>query len=240
MDLPFPKPKSIVTDYDKNIGKNYVIMSYIPGASLGSVWHKTNDRQREVLIKDICNVLKNINEVDPSILDDKSNSWQESRMQKAERIIGILKVNGIFNETQVQKATEAIKHYAPALAGNERKPVYWDIHFDNFLVNDNYELQGVVDLENVIYAALDYPLFVIQRMTDEPEKMLREEDEQYARTEDYARVKGWYEQYYPEMFDFPNLAVRLKFYQLLDALHLLRDWSHNKELWDKFEDLVNT
>jgi hypothetical protein len=119
-------------------------------------------------------------------------------------------------------------------------PVYWDIHFDNFIVNDEFELQAVIDLENVELTSLDYPLFVIQKQTDEPEKFLREEDEKYADIKDYEKLKSWYQSYYPEMFEFVNIETRLAVYQLLDTLHLLNDgWSHVKELHANLEKLMS-
>jgi len=238
-DLTFLKPKLIVADEGQEIGRNYVIMSYIPGTSLGSVWHEANDVQREALIKDISQILRTINKLDTAIVADEYNSWQESCQRAGEKLVKVLSEKKILDRAQAKRALKAIQHLAPVLAGSERKAVYWDIHFDNFIVDDEFVLQGVVDLENVTLSALDYPLFVVQRMTDEPEKMLREEDEQYAQKADYTKLKGWYRQYYPEMFNFEELETRIRFYQLIDALHLLQDWSHIKELWAKFEDLVS-
>ena len=87
-------------------------------------------------------------------------------------------------------------------------------------------------------AALDYPLFVVKKLTDEPQKYLREEDEKYANLKDYARLKEWYKKYYPEMFAFDNLEQRIKIYQLIDTLHLLVDWSSDRELYKKLDELT--
>jgi hypothetical protein len=39
------------------------------------------------------------------------------------------------------------------------------------------------------------------------------------------------------MFAFDNLETRLKIYQLLDILHLLKDWSHVEDLHTKLAKL---
>lgn len=89
-------------------------------------------------------------------------------------------------------------------------PVYWDIHFDNSIVNEKFELQAIIDLENVELTPLDYPLVIVKKQTDEPEKYLREENEKYANKKDYVQLMAWYKKYYPEMFAFENLKDRNK------------------------------
>jgi hypothetical protein len=37
--------------------------------------------------------------------------------------------------------------------------------------------------------ALDYPLFVIEKQTDNPKQYLRKEDEKYANRDDYKNLK---------------------------------------------------
>ena len=87
-------------------------------------------------------------------------------------------------------------------------------------------------------AAQDYPLFVIEKMTNLPHKYLREDEEKYADVKDYVHLKEWYRTYYPAVFSFENLDMRLKMYQLGDALHLLNDWSKNKETRDELARLI--
>ncbi len=125
-----------------------------------------------------------------------------------------------------QKATAAHTYFDDTYL----YPVYYDIHLDNFIVNGSFELQAVIDLENVELAALDYPLFVLQKMTDEPHKYLSEQDEQFANKTDYIKLIPWYKKYYPEMFAYKNLVKRLEYYQLLDTLNLLLDWPKTQEL----------
>lgn len=149
-----------------------------------------------------------------------------------------LRNKNIIDESTEEKAMETLTRSSTALANSKLYSVYWDIHFDNFIVNDNFELQALIDLENVELTSLDYPIFVIQKQADEPEKYLRAEDEKYADKKDYAKLIDWYKKYYPEMFVFDDLDTRLKVYQLLDTLHLLADWAHVKELHKKLHELI--
>lgn len=238
-DLDFPKPK-LVASYEGTgeQDRSYIIMSFVPGFSLGSKWHEAIDEQRERLIESISRTLRAINRIDPQTIGDTSDSWDTIVERRIQKLTEKLLAKNILTVEQANKVTASLEANKKYLADSELLPVYWDIHFDNFLVNEQFELQAIIDLENVQIAALDYPLFVVQKLTDEPQKYLREEDEQYADIKDYAKLKEWYKKYYPEMFAFENVDRRVSLYQLIDTLHLLVDWSHDKELYEKLEILT--
>ena len=215
-------------------------MNFVPGLSLGSNWHRATDTQRENLIKDICQSLKVINQIKPSELFlIEAESWGESLKISGEALVAKLKSKNSIDEATASKVLRKLSSGMGLFAADKVQPVYWDIHFDNFIVNDTFELQAIIDLENVALTALDYPLFVIQKQTDEPEKFLREEDEKYADKKDYEKLKGWYKKYYPEMFAFESIDARLEIYQLLDTLHLLVAWPQVKELYMKLDKLIS-
>lgn len=238
-DLDFPRPK-LVANYEgtNKQDRSYIIMGFVPGISLGSKWHKATDEQRERLIQDISKTLVTINRLDPKTIGDTSDDWQTIVEKRIRKLIDKLTGKNILTDKQAEKVIATVEANGQFLADSKLYPVFWDIHFDNFIVNEQFELQAVIDLETVIIAALDYPLFVVEKLTNEPHKYLREEDEQYADLKDYARLKEWYRTYYPEMFAFENLDKRVRLYQLIDTLHLLIDWSSSTELYDKLDALT--
>lgn len=238
-DLDFPRPK-LVANYEgtNKQDRSYIIMGFVPGISLGSKWHEATDEQRERLIQDISKTLVTINRLDPKTIGDTSDDWQTIVEKRIRKLIDKLTGKNILTDKQAEKVIATVEANGQFLADSKLYPVFWDIHFDNFIVNEQFELQAVIDLETVIIAALDYPLFVVEKLTNEPHKYLREEDEQYADLKDYARLKEWYRTYYPEMFAFENLDKRVRLYQLIDTLHLLIDWSSSTELYDKLDALT--
>jgi len=240
-DQPFKKPRLVASSaQNEDIDRSYIIMNFVPGLSLGSNWHRATDTQRENLIKDICQSLKVINQIKPSELFlIEAESWGESLKISGEALVAKLKSKNSIDEATASKVLRKLSSGMGLFAADKVQPVYWDIHFDNFIVNDTFELQAIIDLENVALTALDYPLFVIQKQTDEPEKFLREEDEKYADKKDYEKLKGWYKKYYPEMFAFESIDARLEIYQLLDTLHLLVAWPQVKELYMKLDKLIS-
>lgn len=238
-DLDFPRPE-LIASYrgTSEQDRSYIIMSFVSGVSLGSKWHEATDEQREQLIQGISKILATINRFDPKIVDNTPDDWQTIIEKRITKLTDKLLAKNILTDEQVENVLTTLTANKKYLMGSELCAVYWDIHFDNFIVNEKFELQAIIDLETVIVAALDYPLFVIQKLIEEPQKYLREEDEQYANVKDYAKLEEWYEKYYPEMFAFENLKERIKLYQLIDTLHLLIDWSSNRELYDKLDTLT--
>lgn len=238
-DLDFPKPK-FVASYQgtSEQDRSYIIMSFVSGLLLGSKWHKATDEQRERLIKDISKTLAAINRLDPKTIGDTLDDWQTIVENRIRELSDKLLAKNILTDTQAEKVVATIATKKQYLIEGKLLPVYWDIHFDNFIVNESFELQAIIDLENVELAALDYPLFVVEKLMEEPHKYLREEDEKYADVKDYAKLKDWYGQYYPEMFAFENQDERVKLYLLIDTLHLLVDWSHVNELYEKLDELT--
>lgn len=239
--LPIKKPRLIASSgSNEDVDRSYIIMSFVEGKSLGSVWHLASDTQREALIKEICESLQLISKISPRDLALAGvESWQASIKKRGETLVSQLQSKSILEDSIAKKVLNTLTDNIDVFKDSKLYPVYWDIHFDNFIVNDNFVLQAIIDLENVELTSLDYPLFVIQKQTDEPEKFLREEDEKYADIKDYKKLKSWYQKYYPEMFAFDSLEARLKIYQLLDTLHLLIDWSHVKELYTELDKLTS-
>lgn len=236
----FPKPQLVASGGpDEVVDRSYVIMTYVPGRSLGSCWHMATDDQREHLIQQISRALQTINTIQPAdIALQAERSWQDFIVDSVHERLDRLKGKDIIDAATTEKVLHTLTASALALADSELYVVYWDIHFDNFIVDDDFRLQAVIDLENVALTALDYPLFVVQKQMTEPEKYLREADEQYADKKDYEQLQNWYRQYYPEMFAVSHLDTRLRVYQLLDTLHLLADWPHVQSLHAKLAKLL--
>ncbi|HSX28493.1 MAG TPA: aminoglycoside phosphotransferase family protein [Candidatus Saccharimonadales bacterium] len=240
LDAPIKKPRLIAKGRsDESIDRDYVIMSYVPGFSLGGRWHLASDSQREALISDISQSLQAINKVDQQTVSlQAQQSWEQYIAKRSSSLVESLLKKETIDPAIADKVQAFFDDNLHIFAGEKLYPVYWDIHFDNFIVDENFKLQALIDLENVELTALDYPLVVIQKQIDEPEKYLSEADERYADKADYAKLRGWYEKYYPEIFTSEHLETRLKAYLLLDTLHLLVNWSHVKSLHEKLKTLL--
>lgn len=234
------KPDLVACSDDNNpLDRPYIIMTFVPGYSLGGRWHLTTNEQREELIKQIVSVLRQINSLNITDMGlSPIKDWSLHLEQLGKTWADKLFTKDILTQADANKAVQTIKNASEWLKTDNLPCVYWDIHFDNFIVDEDFNLKAIIDMENVAVMSLDYPLFVVEKQTHQPEKYLREDEEQFADVKDYANLKNWYRQYYPEMFDFERLDERIKVYQLLDVLHLLKDWSANTELRSQFRELI--
>ncbi len=99
---------------------------------------------------------------------------------------------------------------------------YWDPHFDNFIVRGE-KIVGMLDFERTDIMSIDYVLDIVQRMVRRPEKYASEESEQFTKAADYSSLLDWYQEFYPELFDFEDLERRLDIYSISYSLSEI-DW----------------
>lgn len=241
LDLDIQKPKVIAYGLANNIiDHEYIFMTRISGAPLGHVWHMCSKSKRESLICDYINAQKEITKIAPKEFGfDTSRDWYQILRSDAEAQSGKLLGLKILSEYDLSQSLKLIDSFKDSLFTRQLYCVFWDVHLDNLMVDDNYNLKGVIDFEHIKLAALDYPLFVLRRLITDPKKFATKENEKYTKVGDYTEIWGWYQQHFPDMFNFHHIEERIKVYQLIDCLRLLEEWSHNQELLSAFHSLIN-
>lgn len=235
----FLKPKLIAADFSREIiPSEYILMEYIEGDPLGLIWHELEDTIRESLIKEISQTLRGINHIDPKDIFTTYKQWGDHIVERWGAGNQKLLEHDILSRERYNDVAEIFRNYQPILNSSPVKVNYWDIHFDNFIIKDN-KLAAIIDLEAVSMTPLDYPMYVIRKQMMQPKKYLTEENEQYAKLEDYENLETWYRKYYPEMFEFEHFEERVTLYQMLDVLHLLNDWHREApELYNELNGFV--
>ncbi len=223
-DFDIKKPKLIAANPDEN----YIIMEFINGVSLGQIWHKASETQRESLIKQISENLKKINQIPVKFFANCGKNWQEILNEDLKDHWQFLREKNVFNDDQISRAEKFWKENRQLFENENPVPVFWDVHFDNFIVDENFNLLSQIDFEEIWLAARDYPLFMLEKMIHEPKLLLSENDEKFADKKDYKNLKKYYQKHYPEMFDFRNLDRRVQVYHFMDMLHLLKKYPADK------------
>lgn len=237
-----PVPKLIAYDQSNTITHPYMIYKKIDGDNLYNVWHQLSDAQRQQIVKQICELLKvinrpDINDLPPDVALKPITTWREVILNQLEKYLEIAqKMRTITGED-----TLAIKQYSEKHAASLDQQiialVYWDVHFDNFLVKGD-QVVGLLDLEGTKLASIDYVLDVIKRMVDFPIKYMSKQAEQFAKAEDYAKLMDWYKDFYPELFDFQNIDRRLDLYSILHDLKDLEGWPNVQQLKDNIRAIT--
>jgi aminoglycoside phosphotransferase (APT) family kinase protein len=230
----FRKPKFLGKDFSNTIiPMPYILMEYVHGVSLGSIWHTLANDTRERIVRDICRNLRAINHIDAREVLPGATRWSQALLDTFDRESRMSVEAGTLDAHTVSRVRDIIVAHSEILDSGTTTTVFWDIHLDNFIVSTDGELLALIDLESVDAAPIDYPLAVLENIVSSPVRYLSEEHEQYANDDDYRHLISWYKKYYPEMFAYERQEQRLAIYHMLDAVHLLKDWPNSE--WAKNE-----
>lgn len=217
-------PKLYYASTDKeNIPYYYEIMEKVEGVSLYHIWHTLKEGEREKIIKQICEVLKQIH-------SNTSQEYDWTSYLKNKFFSSYLKAKelSIFDEEEQQLIDYAYSRFEKYLESKDFVLIHNDLHFDNiFYHNGKIKL---IDFERTMYAPRDFELDIFYRMVRKPWKFASEETEKYTDSSDYSNIKLYVEKYYPELVNVPFLSQRLAIYDMVYFLKQVLNYPNEKEL----------
>ena len=223
-------PKLYYANTDKtNIPYYYEILERINGVSLYDVWHTFNEDQRENIIKQLCDAMKQFHNNKGQSYDwvKRTSDLFINSYNKAKEL------NLLTNEEQ-ELLESAYSKFNEYLQSNEFVLIHNDLHFDNVFY-DNGKIK-LIDFERSIYAPRDFELDILYRMIRKPWKFASEENEQYTKLEDYEKIMIYIEKYYPELMHIDNLYQRLAIY---DIVYFLKQYVNAPQYDELKQDVLN-
>lgn len=229
-----PVPRVLVFDDAKRIlNRSYMIYQKINGENLFARWHLLSDSKRKNIIRQLCGILQKINRTashgfSKKFKLDSSVNWQNKIAGKILKSLRLIENKKILSKKIVERARCFVEENKSVLTAQKIALVYWDAHFDNILVK-NDKIVGILDFERVDFASIDFALDIARRMVLYPKKYMAKKWEKFARKKDYARLLVWMEEFYPELFAFPELTKRLALYSLEHDLATLIDYPSSRE-----------
>ena len=221
-------PQIIIYDDSKKFYKrNYMIYNKIKWENLYAKRHLMNDNERKNIIKQLCDNLKIINRSSyiEYIQKFKLNpvvNWHDTIINKIKKSLKKIENKKLLSSGFITHIRAFIEINHTILNEQKIGLVYWDIHFDNILINNN-QISGILDFERTELWSIDYVLNIIRKMIEYPTKYISEKFEKFAKQEDYIHLLDWFHEFYPELFAFTNLDKRLDLYALEYDLHTLLD-----------------
>ncbi|MBR6949990.1 MAG: phosphotransferase [Bacilli bacterium] len=219
-------------DIKDDIPYYYEIIKKIKGVSLYYLWHNFSDKERENIIKQLCNAMKRIHSV-----KGNNYNWVEHNKNRFNTIYSKIKEMNIFNTDEDNKIMEAYNLFDKYLISDEVVLVHNDLHFDNiFYENGSIKL---IDFERSMFAPKDFELDIIYRMVRKPWKFANEECELFTNKEDYECIMKYISKYYPELVNVPNLDKRLAIYDIIYFMNQLLEYPHLEELKHDVLEAVN-
>lgn len=217
-------PKLYYSSTDKKaVPYFYEILEKVNGVSLYNVWHTYTEEQREDIIRQLCDAMKQMH----SIKGDKYN-WAEYIKNEFNHLYEKVKELNIFNEEEKRLLGQAYSCFDKYLDSDEVVLVHNDLHFDNIFV-DNGKIR-ILDFERSMYAPKDFELDILYRMIRKPWKFASEETEEYTEASQYSNIMSYVDKYYPELVNIQNLYKRLAIYDIVFFLGQLLEYPKLDEL----------
>lgn len=222
-------PKLYLADIDKDvIPYMYEILEKVEGVSLYNVWHLLNEMQREEIIKQLCEAMKQFHSNIGECYD-----WTEKNRKLFLDYYNKAKQLNLFNKEEQNIINNAYSKFDKYLKSDKFVLIHNDLHFDNIIYN--YGKIKLIDFERSIYAPKDFELGILYRMIRKPWKFASEETEEYTKLSDYENIMAYIEKYYPELISIDNLYKRLGIY---DVIYYLKHYIHNPSITELKEDIL--
>ncbi len=223
-------PKLYYSNVEKDVVPYYYeIIEKLEGVSLYNVWHTLNESQREDIIKQLCDAMKqfhsNVGE---------SYDWTKKTSELFNNLYDKAKELNLFDNEEQELIDNAYSKFDKYLETKEFVLVHNDLHFDNIFYNDGKI--KLIDFERSIYAPRDFELDILYRMIRKPWKFASEETEEYTKLEDYEYIMKYIEKYYPELIHIDNLYKRLAIY---DMIYYLKQYINNPHILELKEDILS-
>jgi len=207
----------------------YEILEKVNGVSLYNVWHTYSEEQREDIIRQLCDAMKQMH----SIKGDRYN-WTEYMKKEFNPLYEKAKELNIFSDEEQKLLEQAYSDFDKYLESDEFVLVHNDLHFDNIFV-DNGKIK-IIDFERSMYAPRDFELDIFYRMIRKPWKFASEETEEYTDVSQYSNIMSYINKYYPELVNIPNLYERLGIY---DIVYFLAQLVKHPELDELKNDVLS-
>lgn len=222
-------PKLYYSNVDKqDVPYFYEIIEKVEGISLYNVWHTFSEEQREDVIRQLCEAMKQIHNN-----KGESYNWEDYLTNKFIPLFNQAKEQKILNDEEINLLEKAHECFGKYLEANEFVLIHNDLHFDNIFINDGKI--KIIDFERAMYAPRDFELDILYRMIRKPWKFAGDDTEEFTDEKDYLTIMNYIEKYYSDLINTDNLYQRLAIY---DMIYFLKQYVAHPEYEDLKEDVL--
>jgi aminoglycoside phosphotransferase (APT) family kinase protein len=238
-----PAPRILASDTSREvIDRTYIIYEKIQGDNLYIRWHKLDRHARRRIIADICSYLRVINEI-PSTeyahaFDAERSDWRSRITSDIRRHLSTACARGLVTLDFGAAIEYFVSHNEALLNQSHVALTYYDAHFDNFIVRGG-QIVGMLDFERTDLMSIDYALDIVQRMVMFPNKYASEAAEPLIIADDYAELMTWFQELYPELFQFERMETRLALYSVEHDLKELLEWPNSNRALAELARIVS-
>lgn len=221
-----------IIDSGENLGKRYLLMERVLGEKLSTIWTMLEQDRKENFIKQICEQMK----IFHSITFDKYSSQRPREFDTIREALdwqtSLVKIQtGTLDKITKDNVELVREFYHENLQILDERGtavfVHNDLHFENILFDGDI-ITGIIDFDFSRQFAKDYELWHIVDFLFKPTYYVEKKLESTWETFELGNELSWFKQYYPSLFDHPQLLTRLRLYFIDQMLSDLQDGATNK------------
>lgn len=212
----------------------YEIIECVNGKSVYYYWYKMTEEQRELFIKKLMDLIKDIHKI-------KCEPYDWSKYIKEEVVEYLNQSKDLLSEDEYSLVMSSLNYYDLVLKSNYFTLVHNDLHFDNILISDDNTIK-LIDFNDAMVAPIDFDLRLLYMCVGVPWKWANTEMDPYQVPEDYVHLFEYVKKYYPELNDIPYLDERMIIYTVLDYITLLPRFKTDElkfKVLDNSRELIN-
>ena len=239
-----PAPTIVHADASRTaLDRVFIIYKKIHGDNLLVRWHEYTNEERKSIIKQICGFIRAIaaqpHDEFVSLFGLRvPTDWEQFIVSRITETIEKVKAEQSLPPDLETAIRTYVSKHSGVLTESKLALLYVDPHFDNFIVRDA-QIVGMLDFESSNVRSIDWVLHLVQRMQNEPAKYVSEAMEESIVPEHYTHLMEWYREFYPELFDFPDMDTRLRLYAIKHNLTDLVGWPHVESLRQNLRKAVS-
>lgn len=213
-------PKQYKFDNTKTVVDSvYEIISKIEGKSLYYYWYKMNETEREAVIKELVEILKEIHK-------SKCEPYNWTNFIKSQILDSYKKTKSYFSVEEQELIENSFSKYDKYLQDNKFAFIHNDLHFDNIIKNENGLY--LIDFNDAMVAPIDYEFRLLYMCKDTPWKWANSEIDPYQKPEDYKNIGIYIKKYYKEFSDIKFIDERMTIYRILNDIRLLTRFDNSE------------
>ncbi len=206
----------------------YEIIEKVDGVSLYNVWHTFSENHREDIIRQLCDILKEIHSAPATGYD-----WVEYNKNLFLPLFEKAQQMRLFTADEEKLLETVYSMFSKYLVSDKFTLVHNDLHFDNLIYKDGKI--KLIDFERAVVAPVDFELDILYRMVRKPWKFASGETEDLTKAEDYESIMTYMGRYYPHLFDTPYIRQRLWLY---DMIYFLNQYVNAPQYEDLKDDVI--
>jgi thiamine kinase-like enzyme len=219
-----------ILDADTSDGEKYLLMTKIPGHTLAQLWPTLDKKERDNYFSQVGEELKKYHSIkfDAYAIAICQNRPKNNLLDAVDTTIDFSKTGNLQSQP-AREMFEWISNYYQKNKENLNESgtatlVFNDIRLENILASEG-KISGFVDFDWLCQAAPDYELAKAIYYMYAPqyfsESSLVESMQAPMKTGINAFKKA-----YPDIFETPNLIIRLRMYFIRNILYLLEKYQN--------------